>query len=226
MTLPFHIHQHYLQTISTRAGQVSESRDDLKICTKQIHRHHTEQHKPRHATCITRPDPVALLNASMSYKNTVQPDLRQLPVSPTNGMMASTHGALEGDKRFLYHFLFLPYLSFTYILLFLSSLNHYHLPCSSYPYSSSTSQPPLPPNPHTYTIKVGAGTHSFPPQSLSDIPIGDIVTFEFYPPNHSVARAEYGAACVPYEQTGRDKVGFWSGVHLLGGWMRCVFTYF
>lgn len=40
--------------------------------------------------------------------------------------------------------------------------------------------------------------------------MGDIVTFEFYPPDHSVARAEFGSACVPYEYTGKNKQGFWS----------------
>jgi hypothetical protein len=42
------------------------------------------------------------------------------------------------------------------------------------------------------------------------VSMGDIVTFEFYPPDHSVARAEYGSACVPYEYTGKDRTGFWS----------------
>jgi hypothetical protein len=35
--------------------------------------------------------------------------------------------------------------------------------------------------------------------------------FNFYPTNHSVVRAEYGFPCVPYEDTGVDKVGFFSG---------------
>ena len=35
--------------------------------------------------------------------------------------------------------------------------------------------------------------------------------FQFFPPNHSVARAEYEYPCVPYELTGKDKVGFFSG---------------
>lgn len=39
-----------------------------------------------------------------------------------------------------------------------------------------------------------------------------MVDFEFYPLDHSVARAEFGSPCVPYEYTGKDKVGFWSDV--------------
>lgn len=35
--------------------------------------------------------------------------------------------------------------------------------------------------------------------------------FEFFPPNHSVGRAEYQQPCIPYEDTGENKVGFWSG---------------
>ncbi|KAL5465247.1 hypothetical protein PMIN06_000729 [Paraphaeosphaeria minitans] len=38
-----------------------------------------------------------------------------------------------------------------------------------------------------------------------------IIEFDFYPVNHSVVRAEYEHPCIPYEMTGRDKVGFWSG---------------
>ncbi len=37
--------------------------------------------------------------------------------------------------------------------------------------------------------------------------------FQFYPTNHSVVRAEYHSPCIPYELTGRDKVGFFSGYH-------------
>lgn len=39
--------------------------------------------------------------------------------------------------------------------------------------------------------------------------------FEFFPPNHSVARAEAGLPCRPYESTGYNKVGFFSGFHFL-----------
>lgn len=46
---------------------------------------------------------------------------------------------------------------------------------------------------------------------MNDVNVGDTVTFEFYPPDHSVARAEFGSACVPYEYTGPGKTGFWSG---------------
>ncbi|KAL2352135.1 hypothetical protein BJ546DRAFT_1080133 [Cryomyces antarcticus] len=42
-------------------------------------------------------------------------------------------------------------------------------------------------------------------------PYGDIIQYQFFPPNHSVARAEYLSPCIPYEDTGVDKVGFFSG---------------
>src|ERR1700733_7460203 len=35
--------------------------------------------------------------------------------------------------------------------------------------------------------------------------------YQFYPTNHSVVRAEYGFPCIPYEDTGVDKIGFFSG---------------
>ena len=66
-------------------------------------------------------------------------------------------------------------------------------------------------NPQIHTIKVGAGGFHFQPQQLSNVAVGDTVTFEFYPPDHSVARAEFGSACVPYESTGKGRLGFWSG---------------
>ena len=39
--------------------------------------------------------------------------------------------------------------------------------------------------------------------------------FQFFPPNHSVGRAEYQQPCIPYEDTGLNKVGFWSGFYPL-----------
>lgn len=64
--------------------------------------------------------------------------------------------------------------------------------------------------PKVHLIKAGAGGFKFTPQQLLNVPVGDIVTFEFYPPDHSVAQAEYGDACVPYELSHSGKVGFWS----------------
>jgi hypothetical protein len=40
------------------------------------------------------------------------------------------------------------------------------------------------------------------------------VHFQFFPPDHSVVRAEFGHACVPYENTNPGKSGFFSGVKL------------
>ena len=62
-----------------------------------------------------------------------------------------------------------------------------------------------------HKVKAGAGGFYFEPAELTNVSVGDVVTFEFYPPDHSVARADYGSACVPYEYTGRDRIGFWSG---------------
>lgn len=65
--------------------------------------------------------------------------------------------------------------------------------------------------PRVHLVKAGAGGFKFEPAELTNVSVGDTVTFEFYPPDHSVARAEFGKACVPYETTGQDKIGFWSG---------------
>ncbi|KNG52876.1 extracellular serine-rich protein [Stemphylium lycopersici] len=61
-----------------------------------------------------------------------------------------------------------------------------------------------------HLVKAGAGGFQFEPAELTNVSAGDVITFEFYPPDHSVVRAEYGSACVPYEYTGRDRTGFWS----------------
>lgn len=77
----------------------------------------------------------------------------------------------------------------------------------------SSSQPP-----QVHNIKVGVGGFQFDPAELEDVKVGDTVTFEFYPPDHSVARAEFGSPCIPYEYTGREKQGFWSGTQ----WVKDV----
>jgi plastocyanin len=64
--------------------------------------------------------------------------------------------------------------------------------------------------PRIHLVKAGLGSFQFEPDVLSNVSVGDIVTFEFYPPDHSVARAEFGSACMPYEYTGKNKIGFWS----------------
>jgi plastocyanin len=61
-----------------------------------------------------------------------------------------------------------------------------------------------------HLVTAGKGGWQFEPAELTNVSIGDIITFEFYPPDHSVARADYGSACVPYEYTGKDRTGFWS----------------
>lgn len=64
----------------------------------------------------------------------------------------------------------------------------------------------------THTISVGNGDHKFNP-SVTQASVGDLIEFDFFPPNHSVVRAEYKFPCIPYEDTGIDKVGFFSGFH-------------
>lgn len=78
----------------------------------------------------------------------------------------------------------------------------------------------------THTISVGID-HKFKPE-VTQAEAGDVryiactllakmltstklIEFLFFPPNHSVVRAEYEFPCIPYEMTGRGKVGFFSG---------------
>jgi len=83
-------------------------------------------------------------------------------------------------------------------------------PTTSEAVESSTATPTSSGEPTIHSVKAGAGGFKFTPQELHNVSVGDIVQWEFYPPDHSVARAEFGSACVPYEYTGKDKVGFWS----------------
>ncbi|KIY03033.1 uncharacterized protein Z520_01499 [Fonsecaea multimorphosa CBS 102226] len=72
---------------------------------------------------------------------------------------------------------------------------------------TSTSSQPI-----TVTVAVGDGGNTFVPDVVQLSP-GNYVEFDFYPLNHSVIRAAYGYACVPYELTGPDRIGFFSGFY-------------
>ncbi|KAH9878771.1 hypothetical protein IAQ61_002045 [Plenodomus lingam] len=75
---------------------------------------------------------------------------------------------------------------------------------------SSSALPTSSRAPQTHTITAGNGGFRFTPQEISNVSIGDTINFEFWPPDHSVARADFGSACVPYEYTGKNRTGFWS----------------
>lgn len=63
----------------------------------------------------------------------------------------------------------------------------------------------------THSISVGAEGFKFSPDTVTNASIGDIIEFRFYPTGHSVVRSEYKYPCIPYEDTGPNKVGFFSG---------------
>ncbi|KAB2571878.1 hypothetical protein DBV05_g9449 [Lasiodiplodia theobromae] len=52
----------------------------------------------------------------------------------------------------------------------------------------------------------------FVPENIT-AQVGDVVKFEFWPTNNSVARSDFGYPCIPYELTGtsRAESSFWSG---------------
>ncbi|KIX97232.1 uncharacterized protein Z520_07347 [Fonsecaea multimorphosa CBS 102226] len=78
--------------------------------------------------------------------------------------------------------------------------------------SSSTNATSTTQGPITHTVAVALGGFTFVPDvTLAET--GDTILFQFYPTNHSVIRAEYGYPCIPYEDTGVDKVGFFSGFY-------------
>ncbi|KAJ5663231.1 hypothetical protein N7507_003962 [Penicillium longicatenatum] len=78
--------------------------------------------------------------------------------------------------------------------------------CDSYT-TTSTSTTTTSTGITTHTIQVGpkVSPHAYVPQNITANP-GDILVFEFYPTNHSVAKADYLAPCVP-----ASSGEFWSG---------------
>lgn len=47
--------------------------------------------------------------------------------------------------------------------------------------------------PTVHKVLVGSGGFKFTPNQLENVAVGDIVAFDFFPLDHSVARAEYGS---------------------------------
>lgn len=74
-------------------------------------------------------------------------------------------------------------------------------------YITSTSTTTISTGITTHTIQVGPkiSPHAYVPHNITANP-GDILVFEFYPTNHSVAKADYLAPCVP-----ASSGEFWSG---------------
>ncbi|CAI4213691.1 unnamed protein product [Parascedosporium putredinis] len=87
--------------------------------------------------------------------------------------------------------------------------------------SQTTTEPPTPSEsessePTTHTIRVGWSGFKFTPNETFAKP-GDTVAFKFYPPDHSVIRANYEYGCIPYELVGENKEGFYDGPHIMSG---------
>jgi plastocyanin len=76
----------------------------------------------------------------------------------------------------------------------------------------SATRPSASSRPQNYKIKVGSGGFVFDPPELKNVSVGSTVTFEFYPPDHSVIQAEFGSACVPYSYADSEHQGkgFWT----------------
>ena len=66
--------------------------------------------------------------------------------------------------------------------------------------------------PTIHLITVGKGSNSFVPNNVVAA-VGDVISFSFYPLNHSVVKAQYGYPCVPYEDLGPNREGWFSGFH-------------
>ncbi|SPN97794.1 uncharacterized protein DNG_01306 [Cephalotrichum gorgonifer] len=68
----------------------------------------------------------------------------------------------------------------------------------------------------THTVHVGRSGFKFSPNTTVAA-AGDVVEFKFYPPDHSIIRANYEHGCIPYEMVGINQVGFYDGPHILSG---------
>ncbi|KUI66581.1 hypothetical protein VM1G_02092 [Cytospora mali] len=77
--------------------------------------------------------------------------------------------------------------------------------------STSTSTSTSSSGPAIHSIAVGAEGYKFSPDTVNNASVGDIIEFRFYPTGHSVVRSEFKIPCIPYEDTGPNKVGFFSG---------------
>lgn len=65
-----------------------------------------------------------------------------------------------------------------------------------------------------HTVQVGdkSGALKFYPEEIPDAAVGDLVQFQFYPVNHSVARSGFASPCVPLDPaTANGTSGFFSG---------------
>lgn len=89
-------------------------------------------------------------------------------------------------------------------------------PASSSPSPATTTSPPTTNSTNTHTIKVGfpLGQHAFSPIYLQNVKKGDWIEFQFYPANHSVARMDPIAPCIPYEMNNHSEAdSFWTGFY-------------
>ncbi|KAF8250676.1 hypothetical protein K440DRAFT_617460 [Wilcoxina mikolae CBS 423.85] len=74
------------------------------------------------------------------------------------------------------------------------------------------SSTPVPTPQAEHVITVGKAAHKFAPD-LVRAAVGDLITFEFYPTNHSVVRGALDFPCIPYEKVTPEVTGFFGGFH-------------
>jgi plastocyanin len=94
------------------------------------------------------------------------------------------------------------------LLRITSALAHDAIPTE--PSTQSSVSATTTPESQTHTVQVGLLDHKMRPET-TEVAVGDFIEFGFYPLNHSIVRAEYGFPCIPYEMTGSEKTGFFSG---------------
>ncbi|KAA8911995.1 hypothetical protein FN846DRAFT_997864 [Sphaerosporella brunnea] len=63
-----------------------------------------------------------------------------------------------------------------------------------------------------HIVTVGKAAHRFDPDTVYAA-VGDVITYEFYPTNHSVVRGAWDFPCIPYELVTPQVNGFFAGFH-------------
>ncbi|KAK5956293.1 hypothetical protein OHC33_002869 [Knufia fluminis] len=149
-----------------------------------------------HATSTTAkaaPIPRQLSHPSDPYLNSISLDARQAPsVSGPSTLSTATATSDDTDLSTETEIDASPSTSTTTI---------------TFPSSTPT-------GPRNHNIAVAQNSTNFTPTTLKNIPIGDTLTFYFYPSNYSIIQSSFSSPCVPIKRSGGvDQRAIFSGFH-------------
>lgn len=80
--------------------------------------------------------------------------------------------------------------------------------------TTSSAATSTPTGPRNHNVAVGQNGTAFTPTMLKRIPIGDTITFYFYPSNYSLVQSSFDSPCTAMKETGGvDPKAIFSGFH-------------